>query len=158
MNNKIEINLNDKESYINKFNNNRISSELFEYILEEIKTINIKDKLEINIYTNSLDLTDKEKEKLACMIKDTYQEDFNDLIYIDNILTFKELIMLLIGVLIIIIYVLFNDYQVISEIILIIGWLIIGEALERLFFSKTEAKYKIKRRKQIIKSKINFID
>ena len=158
MNNKIEIYLNDKKDHINNFNKNRISTELFDYILEEIKTINIKEKVNINIYTNNFILTDEEKEGLAMMIKKTYEDDANDLIYIDNVLTFKELIMLLIGVVIIIIYVIFHDSPVISEIILIIGWLIIGEALERLFFSKTEAKHKIKRRNQIIKSKINFID
>ena len=158
MNNKIEIYLNKLEDYKNKFNKNRISSDLFNYILEEIKTINIKEKLEIDIYTNNFTLTDLEKEELALMIKKTYEDDSNDLIYIDNILTFKELIMLLIGIIIIIIYVIFHNSPVISEIILIIGWLIIGEALERLFFTKTEARHKIKRRKQIIKSKINFID
>ena len=158
MNNTIEIYLNELEDYKNKYNKNRISQELFDYIIEEIKTINIKEKLNINIYTNNFTLTDEEKEELACIIKTTYKDDSNDLIYIDNILTFKELIMLLIGIIIIIIYAIFHDSPVISEIILIIGWLIIGEALERLFFSKTETKYKIKRRNQIIKSKINFID
>ena len=158
MNKKIEIYLNELEDYKNKYNKNRISSELFDYILEEIKTINIKEKIEIDIYTNNFKLNDKEKEELALIIKTTYQDDSNDLIYIDNTLTFKELIMLLIGVIVIIIYFIFHNSPIISEIILIIGWLIIGEALERLFFSKTEARYKIKRRNQIIKSKINFID
>ena len=158
MNNKIEIYINELEDYKNKFNKNRISSELFDYILDEIKTINIKEKIDINIYTKNFTLTDSEKEELAIMIKTTYEDDSNDLIYIDNVLTFKELIMLLIGIIIIIIYFIFHKSPVISEIILIIGWLITGEALERLFFTKTEARHKIKRRKQIIKSKINFID
>ena len=68
------------------------------------------------------------------------------------------MILLLIGVLIIIIYFIFKDSPVISEIILIIGWLMICESVGRLVFSRTETKFKIKRRKQIIKSKINFID
>ena len=48
-------------------------------------------------------LIDIEKEELALMIKKTYEDDSNDLIYIDNILTFKELFMLLVGIIIIII-------------------------------------------------------
>ena len=158
MNYKIEIYLNELNDYKNKYNKNRISSELFDFILEDIKTINEKEKLEINIYTKNFTLSDKEKEELALMIKTTYEDDSNDLIYIDNVLTFKELVMLLIGIIIIIIYFIFYNSPIISEIILIIGWLIIGEALERLFFTRTEARHKIKRRKQIIKSKINFID
>lgn len=158
MNNKIEIHLNDKEDYTNNFNKNRISPELFDYILNELKTINIKEKLDINIYTKNFILSDEEKEQLAMMIKSTYEDDANDLIYLDNNLIFKELIFLLIGVLIIIIYFIFKDSPVISEIILIIGWLMIWESVSRLVFSRTETKYKIKRRKQITKSKINFID
>lgn len=158
MNNKIEIYLNDKEDYANNFNKNRISPELFKYILNELKTINIKSKINIDIITNNFKLSDIEKEELATIIKSTYEDDSNDLIYLDNNLIFKELIFLFIGIIIIILYFLFKDSSVISEIILIIGWLMIWESVGRLVFSRNETKYKIKRRKQIIKSKINFID
>lgn len=158
MDKTIEIYLNNKKDYTNNFNKNKISPELFQYIIDEVKTINNKDKINLDIYTKNFILNDKEKEDLAMMIKSTFEDDVNDLIYLDNNLIYKELLFLLIGVFIIAIYFIFKDSPVISEIILIIGWLMIWESVGRLVFSRTETKIKIKRRKQVIKSKINFID
>ena len=44
MNNIIEIELNNKNDYKNTFNNNRISKELKNYILNEMKSTNLKNK------------------------------------------------------------------------------------------------------------------
>ena len=52
MNHIINIELNKKEDYINKFNNKRISSDLDSYILNEIKTVKLIDKITIEINSN----------------------------------------------------------------------------------------------------------
>ena len=158
MNNKISICLNEKKDYINKFNQNRISQELYEYIINEAKTISLKGKINIEIKINQFTLTDLEKEQLSKIIKLTFEDDINDLIYFDNKLILKDLILLLIGIIITFICFLFKNLPPISEIILILGWLMIWEALDKLLFSRTENKIKIIRRKQLIKSKITFVD
>ena len=158
MNNKISICLNEKKDYINKFNQNRISQELYEYIINEAKTISLKGKINIEIKINQFTLTDLEKEQLSKIIKLTFEDDINDLMYFDNKLILKDLILLLIGIIITFICFLFKNLPPISEIILILGWLMIWEALDKLLFSRTENKIKIIRRKQLIKSKITFVD
>ena len=156
MNNKIIIHLNEEKDYINKFNPNRISEELYNYIINEAKTISLTDKIIIEIIQNEYLLTDLQKEELCKVIKMTYEDDMNDLIYFDNKLVLKDLILLLIGIIITFICFLFKNLPPISEIILIKGWLMIWEALDKLLFSRTENKIKITRRKQLIKSKIIF--
>ena len=47
--NKIQIYLNDKKDYISKFNQERISKELYGYIKNEVKLININKKIKIKI-------------------------------------------------------------------------------------------------------------
>ena len=48
MNHIINIELNKKEDYINKFNNKRISQDLNNYILEEVKTVELNNKITIH--------------------------------------------------------------------------------------------------------------
>lgn len=47
MKNIIEITLNEKEDYLNKFNHKRISKDLNDYILEECRRIDLNDSIEI---------------------------------------------------------------------------------------------------------------
>lgn len=155
--NKIEVELKDKKDFVNKYNNNRISNELYNYIKEESKLINLKEKININIKTN-FKMTDKEKELLALNIKKTSQEELNDMEYIENKILLKELLLLGLGITVIFFFYLLRSNQFISEIILIVGWLIIWEALDRLLFTRTKNKLAIKRLKQIIKSDIDYID
>lgn len=72
MNNKtIEIYLNNKEEYINEFNDKRLSSNLSNYILEECKGIPHKEKLTFLIKT-TFNMDDKEKEKFISMLRNNY--------------------------------------------------------------------------------------
>ena len=154
---KIEVHLKDKNDFTSRYNENRISSDLYTYIKKEVKLADIKDKINIEISTD-FKLTDKEKEQLSLNIKKTSEEEINDIKYIEEKVLLLELLFLFIGFIIIFLYFLIKNIAIISEIVLIIGWLLIWEALDRLIFSRTENKIKKQRLKQIIKSDIDFID
>ena len=62
MNHIINIELNKKEDYINKFNNKRISQDLNNYILEEIKTVELNNKITIEINHNFKMNNEEQKE------------------------------------------------------------------------------------------------
>jgi len=102
-------------------------------------------------------MTDKEKELLSRNIKKTCTEEINDIEFLEQKVLLKELMLLLLGAIIIFFCFLIKNTAFISEIILIIGWLFIWESLDKLIFSRTENKLKIKRLKQIIKSDIDYI-
>lgn len=153
--NKIQIYLNDKKDYISKFNQERISKELYGYIKNEVKLININKKINIEI-TSKFSLTDKEKETLSLNIKNTSEEELNDIKLLEEKVLLKDLLLLLIGIIIIFIYFILKNTPIISEVILIIGWLFIWEAIARLLFAGTERKIQKQRLKQIIYSDIDF--
>jgi len=153
----IEIELKDKKDFISKYNSNRISRDLYNYIKEEVKLTNIKEKININIKTR-FKITDKEKELLALNIKKTCTEEINDIKYLEQRVLLKEIFLLIIGMFIIFLCFLIKKTIFISEIILIVGWLFIWESLDRLMFSRTQNKIKIKRLKQLVKSDINYLD
>lgn len=155
MNNIIQIELNNKKDYINKFNNNRISKELHNYILNEIKSINLKDKITLEIQSK-FEIKEEEQKNLVKMIKLTYKDDLDELKLYEKKQMKRAIFLMLIGIIILLTYYLSNNLFFVSEFILIIGWLIIWESANVLLFSKNDNKVKQKRRKQLIHSNIIF--
>ena len=155
--NTIEIELKDKSDFCNKYNNNKISNDLYNYIKEEVKLLNIKEQINIEVKPQ-FKMTDKEKELLALNIKKTCKEKIDDIKYLEERILLKEILLLLIGLIIIFLCFLVKNSAFISEIILIIGWLFIWESLYSLIFRRTKNKILKERLKSIINSDIDFID
>ena len=155
MNHIINIEINKKEDYINKFNNKRISADLDNYILNETKTVKLTDKITIEIDSKSK-LTEEERKNLVSMIKLSYKDDLDELLIYEKKIISKAIILMLIGVIILLAYYLSNNLFFVSEFILIIGWLMIWEAADGLIFSRTDNRMKQTRRKQLIHSNIYF--
>lgn len=155
MNHIINIELNKKEDYINKFNNKRISQDLNNYILEEIKTVELNNKITIEI-DPKFKITEEEQKELVSMIKLSYKDDLEELLIYEKKIITKALILLAIGIIILVAYYLLNNVFFLGEFILIIGWLMIWEAADGLIFSRTENRVKQTRRNQLIHSNIYF--
>lgn len=155
MNNIIEIELNNKKDYKNKYNDNRISEELKNYILNETKTIELKDRITIEIDTK-FEFLEIEQRDLIKMIKLSYKDDLDELIIYERKLNYQSLILLGIGAIILLFYYLSNNLFFVSEFILIIGWLFIWEAADIFLFIRRKNILKQIKRKQLIKSNILF--
>lgn len=155
MKSNITITLNKKEEYLNKFNDQRISPELNTYILEECKPIKTKKELQLNIQSN-FEMTNQEKEEFVKMVRLNYQDDIDELKELSKKLMFIDIYMFLIGVIFLVLYSCNINIRVASEIILIIGWVLIWESIYNFIFARTENKLKMARRKQLIESEIIF--
>lgn len=155
--NKLKIELKDKKDFVSKYNSNRISSDLYNYLKDEIKLTTIKENIKIEIKPE-FKMSDEEKELLALNIKKTCKEEIDDIKYLEERILLKELLLLLIGSIIIFLCFLVKNSAFISEIILIIGWLFIWESLYSIIFRRTKNKILKERLKSIIKSDIDFID
>jgi len=155
--NKIEIVLKDKKDFVSKYNNNRISNDLYKYIKYEAKLTDKKAKINIQIKP-SFKMTDKEKELLALNIKKTSREEIEDILFLEHKIILRELIFLILGTIITFICFTIKNSPFISEMFLIIGWLFVWEAVRDIIFTIVQNKDKIKRLKQIIKSDIDYID
>ena len=152
----IEITLNDKESYKNPFNEDKLSSELSEYILQECKGMSYSKDIEIKIKAK-FTMDRVEKIKLINMIRSSYSNDINENTMRFNNLIKRNILLFFCGLIFIILSVVTQkESPVVAEIILIVGWVVVWEVVYFVFFSDYPKRMYIKRLRQLIDSKITF--
>ena len=154
----IEISFDEKDDYINQFNETKLSNNLSNYILEECRGKSLSNRITLNIKAN-FKISNKEKEEFIKMIHENYKDDLKEYTLILKHSNLKKAIIFFIGI--ILIYLSYfkeiSSNEVISEVILIIGWVAIWEAAYTWFFESDKNRIKAKRLKQLAKCKINFI-
>lgn len=153
----IDITLNEKEDYLNKFNNKRISKDLNDYIIEECKGTELNDNIEIHINTN-FKMEEKEKDELVDMIRENYGIDISDIEELLKKMYIINTIMILVGIIILVIWFLSINIPILSEFILIVGWVLIWEGISNIMYQTAKNAIKIKRRKKLTTCKIVFND
>lgn len=154
----IEININDYQDVIEKFDNDKLSSELASFIYGQCMALPFNDIIEINIKT-TCNLSKIQKDNIVDMIHSYFGlEVKKDLILLKHQNT-RYFLLFLIGILLIAISNLdfFKNVIVISELYLIAGWVAIWEVIYKLLFEDTKKRIKLKRYKILSKARINFI-
>lgn len=112
------------------------------------------DDIEINIIS-SYKITETEKEKMRNALKISYENKIKDEeLYLKKEKN-SEILLFMVGIIFIILYYGWQDLAIISEVLLVFGWLSIWESTYGLLFGGKKTIY-IKRLKQIINSKMNF--
>ena len=160
MNNEtiIEISFDENDDYINQFNENKLSNYLSNYILDECKGKSLANRITLNVKVN-FKMSSKEKEEFKKMIHENYKSDLSEYMLILKYSNLKKMIVFFAGIILIYLHY-FKDIsnnKVISEVILVIGWVAIWEAAYTWLFENSKNRVKIKRLKQLTKCKINFI-
>lgn len=154
----IEISFDEKDDYINQFNNTKLSNSLSNYILEECRGKSLSNRITLNVKAN-FKISNKEKEEFIKMVHENYKDDLKEYTLILKHSNLKKIIIFFIGI--ILIYLSYfkeiSSNEVISEVILIIGWVAIWEAAYTWLFESDKNRIKAKRLKQLAKCKINFI-
>jgi len=150
----ININLKERNDYINKYNKRFLSYELRNYILEELKGINPKTKIKFSI-SSDFNMEELEKNNLIDMIRTNFGADISEIITQSKKQNLTNLLLLLIGSIFITISI-FTKIKILSQFSLIFGWVILGESICNFFYKTIENKHKISRRKQIVKAKAIF--
>ncbi len=150
----IKINLKEKNDYINKYNENILSYQLSNYILEETKGIDIKEKIEFNISSEFI-MSEQEQKDLVDMIRNNFGADISEILHQSKKQKLTYYLILFISIILIIIYSILK-IKLLAQFVLILGWVLLGEAICNFLYKGIENKYKISRRKQIINAKIFF--
>jgi len=154
--NIIEVTLNKKEDYINKFHNKRISPKLSEYILSECRTFKPRDKFEIYI-SHSFVMTKQEQNELVDMIRENYGVDIHEIKVLSEKRIAFDLVSILIGIVFLFFSVLVKNIPVVSEVFVIFGWVPIWEAMYSILFGGVKNRLLLKRLKRLTNCKIKFI-
>lgn len=143
----IEINFENEFDGLNKYNKNIISESLDNYLISFLEHKPLKETINIII-------SGTKNDNIATIIKDYYQEKYLYLNKIDKLDNYIRLILFIIGI----IAILFSEQftNVISEIFLISGWVIIWEIIYDVLFNEIKRKRKAKIYKYLANSKITF--
>lgn len=152
--NTVEVYLNKKEDFYNKFSKEKINDKLSNYIYNEALEGNIKDNVVINI-TNKEVISNIEKEKMMDIIRKNYGIKVKDLLYTYEKEQNKKAILLVIGIFLILIYYT-GLVSILKEVILLVGWISICASVYGLIFSSTSTYVQITRLKNLAKSRIYF--
>ena len=155
MNNVIRINIKNREDYVSKYNDNILSKDLSNYIMDECKSFNIKESFYIKI-TSDYDMGGSEKEDIASMIRANFGIELSELIERRKITLYMDAIILLFGIIALVFYLHSSNIPILSEIILVISWLLVGESFSNLVFTGFSNKIDMLRRKKLVNCKIIF--
>ena len=118
----ITVNLTRESDLYERYNDD-VSDALIKYLIKEAKT---KDKIEVIIKTKL------EIDNIEFLIKKGLQQELNDTKRIDKFYDFKQLRFFVIGIIFLLISTLMG-YEILRELVLIIGWFTIYEVVEITF-------------------------
>ena len=151
----ININLKKKEDFYSKYSNQKLNAELTDFIYNECYGEDYKNNIVINIYTK-LKISKNEKNDMMDTIRRTFGLKVQDELYYYEKAKFKKTILFLIGIVLIVIYYL-SFIEVLSEIILILGWLAIWESVYSFLADSSKDYIRIYRLRKLASSRIYFL-
>lgn len=158
MKNTIEININNYEDVIEKFDIDKLSNDLANFIYNQYMALSLRKGVEINVKT-TCNLNEKQEEELVNMIHKHFGLEVQK-----SIITFKykikyKVLLFLIGVLLIAFSNLnfISELSTIHELFLITGWVAVWELIYDGLFVDYKEKIKRKRYKKLSKVKVNYI-
>ena len=134
MSKEIKISIDNLNDITNNYNKNIIKEEFDNYLVGQCTFI----KNENIILSISGFYDENNKERLKKTIHNYYNNKLDELRKIDKIDTFKRIVLMTLGIILIIISKMFN--QVISEVFLVAGWVAIWETVYNLLFVETKRK------------------
>ena len=147
----INIDLLNKDDFLEKYNHDEVSHGLIEYLIQEGKNISKKDKLILNIHVNfQNDLNIK--DMLIKALNKEYINTINDH-YFNNLF---QILLFLLGIIFLSLSTLFKEGVIWKEILLIGGWVPIWEMIELELFNDVRGIKKKKIIKYLIHSQINI--
>ena len=152
----IKIHVDDKNDIFNDFNDEMINSSLVTYIDKSLQHFNFQDIITFQI--DAPNLLDEDKKQIESVIRTYYAVKIKDQDRYYHYSGIKKIILFIIGALLIVLSRFFdsNNIVVISEMLMIAGWVAILEGVYSLLFTDNQKKFEKTRALQVINSKITF--
>lgn len=153
----IDVNINEYTDVLEKFDNDKLSRELADFIYEQYKSFSPKEKANIKIITNK-PLAEDEKHNLAEMIHAYFGLEVQKMLIISKSHVYFHWFLVLLGIVLIGIanLELVASLNVFKELFLITGWVVISEVIYDVVFEKFKDKIKLKRYKKLASAKVYY--
>jgi len=153
--NIIEINVKNYEDVIEKFDNNKLSRELADFIYNQYTALSVSKSVELNINSN---LTQEQENNLADMIHRHFGLETQKSILTFRYKTKYQILLFLIGIFLIALSNIpfISNLSTVHEILLIFGWVAVWELIYDIMFVDVKENIKRKRFKKLSNVKINY--
>lgn len=151
----ISINIKNREDYVSKFNDNILSKELSNYIIEEYKGYPLNSNISIEI-TSDYIMDNLEKDKIIDMIRANFGTEIGELIYFRKKNIIMDFILIIFGIISLVFYMFSNNIAILSELILVFSWVLIGESVYNLLFTGIINRVDIERKRKLTNCEIIF--
>lgn len=153
----INITIKNIDDIYSQFNSKKLSDELGSYIYNQSLSINLKKQLVIKFCTDSA-YSDEENNFIKRIVKQYFEGIINETKNYYKYNRIKKIFLFMLGIVLIFLshFVNIKNEFIISEVLLIIGWVAIWEVFDNILLVESKKRFKIKKCKQLISSKILF--
>lgn len=155
MPNIINVHLNKRDDYVSKYNNNILSNDLYNYILEECKGFSLKEDIIIKI-TSKFETDNKEKGIIIDLIRESFGSEISEMGMRRKRNINVDLFVFLVGIVALALYLFVYNVKIISEVVLVASWVLIWEGVYDLVFKGIKNKIEMERKKKLTECKIIF--
>lgn len=155
--NVINLTIQSKEDFYDKFNTNQLSKELGDYLYNNNLQFPFKEPLSIRIIT-TFKLEKKDQEEIVDMIREYFGLSIRETLNYYKFNRVKKLILFILGI-VLICCAHFTELRhdfIFSEVLLIVGWVAIWEVFENILLVETKKRFKLKYLKRLVQCKILF--
>ncbi len=152
MENVIKVLVRDSDSLYNKFSNGELSDELGNFIMMSSFEKKLSRDIRVEM-TTCFAVSDDDKDLINDMVHRYFGLSVKQMIYYIRFSIVKQLILFVLGIILIIMSVLMPG-KVISEVLLISGWVCVWETVYGLFFIDTKYHVKMKRFRELSRCKV----
>lgn len=149
----IEIDLKNKEDLTEKYNEKLVSKNLVDYMIEQARFIDKKDKVKV-VINNQCGLSKDCLEVIKDGLKLEYQKNLNN----SKLGNIKQFFLMLIGILFLFLSTVIHEDLIFKEVFLIIGWVPIWEVIDMELFSDIKEKRKRFILKKILEGNFEIIN
>ena len=152
----IEIDLDSKYEYINKYDDNRLNDSLLEYILNSYD--NVKEDVSLYVKFN-YEVSDDVKDNVALVFKSSFEKSLLNVERELSKLRERNFILMFLGFLFLVIYCLLDKFNIFlfSELFLVISWVAFWEMTEGFLFNARKMLTIRRKYQKLLVSKISII-
>ena len=150
MKKEIRIDIEDRDDLLEKFNENKVSREIIDYIIREAMIIEKYKEIEIIINKGKAIIAEECKELIKIGLKEEYKRSL-EIQHENNI---KQIYFFIIGIILLFFSIQMQQNGIWKEILLISGWVPIWEMVRIELFPDVQGRIKRKNIKRLLKSEI----
>ena len=150
MSKEIKIDIVNRNDLLEKYDENKISRDVIEYLIKESMLVNKQEKIEIIINKDKSILTEDCNDLIKKGLKDEYKRSIE--IQHDN--NIKQIYFLILGIILLFLSTQIQENGIWKEILLISGWVPIWEMVKIELFPDVQGRIRRRFIKKLLKSNI----